>query len=540
MIRSEHRGTQRIDQLAQWWEHRTGQGTRVLAWRQRVVPDHWSLLFGQIAVASLVVCILTGVFLMLFYTPSPETVRYQGIYEPLRGIEMSRALESTLAISFEIRGGLLMRQLHHWSSSAMVAAVMLHLLRLFFTAAFRRPRELTWLLWFGVLLVTMAAGLTGHLLPGDALSGTSLMVMDGLLKAVPVLGTWLSFLVFQGRFPSGAIETFYPLHVIVLPAVTVLMIVAIGLLHVVQRPAQFPGPGRTEHTVVGRPVTVAAVRSGGLFAVVFGALTVIAATVTVNPIWLYGPSDPAVASAGGGALWYLAALDGAQRLVPPGWEVVLFGRTWTIAVLVPIGLVTLFFLTAMIYPFIERWITGERKDQHWLARPRNAPTRTGLGVAGIVFYGVLWTAGGSDVIALHLSLSNEGLIMVLRAALFLGPVVAFLLTKRVCLGLQRRDRDILLHGYETGRIVRLPGGRYVEVHAPVSSYERWRLLDHESPMPAMVRPDAHGRIRWSERARARLSRWFFEDRILPVTTSVSGSPPPEAPRDIATMPAEHR
>ncbi len=292
-----------------------------------------------------------------------------------------------------------------------------------------------------------------------------------------------------------------------------------GILAAVHKPAQFPGPGRTERNVVGRPFRVAAVKSVGLFCIVFGVLTGIAATVTVNPIWTYGPADPGNASAGGGALWYLAFLDGAQRLVPPGWEFVWLDRTWTLAILVPVGVCVLFLVTAMIYPFIEGWITGDRREHHLLARPRNAPTRTGIGVAGIVLYGVLWAAAGSDLVALHFSLSIEGIVLTLQLALILGPVAGFILTTRICLGLQRKDREIVLHGYETGRIVRLPGGQYVEVHESIDAHERWRLIDHESHEPLALRPDQAGSIRLRDRVRATLSRWFLQDRILPVTAT---------------------
>ncbi|WP_460781905.1 cytochrome bc1 complex cytochrome b subunit [Microbacterium shaanxiense] len=524
------RGSARVtDRAARWLDDRTRIGVMVRVWRGRAFPDHWSLLLGHVVVVSFVVCSLTGVFLLFFYDPSTTAVQYDGPYIPLQGVEMSRALESTLDISFEVRGGLLMRQLHHWSASLMIAALLLHILRVFFTGAFRKPRELNWLLLFGILFASMAAGLTGHVLPDDMLSGSSLAVLDGILKAIPVVGTWLSSLVFQGEFPAGAITTFYLLHILVLPAIIAVLMVVNGILATLHKPAQFPGPGRTESNVVGRPFGAAAMKSVGLFFIVFGVLTGIAATVTVNPIWTYGPADPGNASAGGGALWYLAFLDGAQRLVPPGWEFVLFDRTWTLAILVPVGVCVLFLVTAMVYPFIERWIAGGRREHHLLTRPRHAPTRTGIGVAGIVFYGVLWAAAGSDLIALHFSLSIEGIVLTLQVALILGPVAGFVLTKRICLGLQRKDREIALHGYETGRIVRLPGGEYVEVHQPVDAYERWRLIDHNGFEPLVLRPDKTGRTRSRDRVRATLSGWFFQDRILPATalelTTDSGNRP---------------
>lgn len=521
---SRRRGEQITDRFARWLDDRTGIGAVAQMWRTRAFPDHWSLMLGQAAVASFVVCMLTGVFLLFFYDPSMTSGEYDGPYAPLQGIAMSRALESTLEVSFEVPGGLLVRQLHQWSSSVMIAALLLHILRVFFTGEFRRPRELNWVILFVVLFASMAAGLTGQILPDDMLSGSSLAVLDGVLKAIPIIGTWLSYLVFQGEFPRGVIATFYPLHVIVLPVIIIALTLVNGLLHAQHRPAQFAGPGRTEANVVGLPFRVAAMKSAGLFFVVSGVLTALAATATVNPIWMYGPADPGGASAGGGALWYLAFADGAQRLVPPGWEFLLFDRTWTPAILVPVGVCALFLAAAGIYPFIESWASGDTREHHLLSRPRHAPTRTGIGVAGIVFYGVLWAAGGSDLIALHLSLSVEGIVLTLQLALILGPLLGFILTKHICLGLHRRDQEIVLHGYETGRIVRLPGGEFIEVHEPVDAYERWRLIDYDVNEPIALRPDDRGRIRWADRARAAISLVFFQDRIAPLSRTEIDDP----------------
>lgn len=413
-----------------------------------------SLPFGQVAVASFVVCTLTGVPLAFFYEPSVAPVTYDGPYGPLAGTEVSRAFASTMRISFELTGGLLLRQLHHWSASIMIAALLLHILRVFFTGRFRRPRRLAWLALFGILFASLGAGLTGHFLPDDMLSGNSLAVLDGLLKGVPVVGTWLSDLVFQGRYPSGAIATSYPLHVYVLPVV----IAALFLVARPPRPARLAAPLRR----------AAAVRGGAMFFAVFGVLTLLATTVTVNPIWRYGPSHPGNASAGDGALWYLAFIDGAQRLVPPGWEFEWLGRTWAIAILAPVAVSGLYLVTAMFYPFIEAWVTGDTSEHDRPTRPREAPTRTGIGVAGVVFYGVLWAAAGSDSIALQFDLAFEGIVRTLQVGLVLGPVIAYVVTKRICLGLRLKDRDEARHGYETGRIVQLPSGEYVEVRKKAS------------------------------------------------------------------------
>ncbi|WP_328993568.1 cytochrome b N-terminal domain-containing protein [Kribbella sp. NBC_01245] len=403
--------------------------------RARVFPDHWSLLFGQIAFYSFVVIVLSGVILTVYYEPSVDHVVYDGPYAPLRGVPMSRALESTLAITFEVRGGLLMRQIHHWATLIMTAAITLHLLRLFFTAGFRRPRRVNWLVVFGVLTVTLAAALTGTSLPDDMASGTSLAVLDGVLQATPVVGPALSAVLFGGQFPGDVLSWFYPLHVVVLPAVLVVLFVVGAVLALRHRPAQFTGPGRTEDNVVGRPARVAAVKSVGL----------------------------------------LCFVDGALRLAP-GWEFVVQGKTITLAVLLPVTVCTLFLALVAVYPFIEERLTGDRNHHHLLQRPRNNPTRTGIGVAGITFYGVLWAAAGADTMAVLFHLSVNSLLQLFQVLLILGPPAALVITRRICLGLQEHDARIAELGVETGIVVRRPDGGYVEQHRPVDEYRRQQLV----------------------------------------------------------------
>lgn len=500
--------------------------------RGRVFPDHWSLLFGQIAFYSFVVVFVSGVVLMVPYEPSVEHVVYDGPYAPLRGVSMSRALDSTLAISFEVRAGLLVRQIHHWASLLMVAAIMLHLLRLFFTGGFRRPRRLSWLVVFGLLIVTLGACLTGTSLPDDMLSGSSLAVTDGVVKSIPVIGSDLSALLFGGEFPGDVIARFYPLHVYVLPVVLVGLFIALAVLALKVGPAQFSGPGRTNDNVVGRPAVVAAVKGAGLFCFVVGVAVLMGATATINPVWMYGPADPANASAGIGPAWYLAFLDGALRLTP-GWEVVWWGKTITLAILVPVALCTLFLALVAVYPFIEDWILGDRTDQNLLDRPRNNPIRTGIGVAGIVLYGVLWAAAGADTMAVLFHLSVNSLIHLFQVLLIAGPPIALVLTYRLCVGLQERDLELAVHGMETGRVVRLPDGGYVEDHHPVNPYRRWTLAGSVRAASAPL-PDADPRISRVRRLRARLATYFDQDRLTP---SGSDRPLPLAPGKQAIGPS---
>jgi ubiquinol-cytochrome c reductase cytochrome b subunit len=419
------------------------------------------LLFGQIAFYSFVMLVLSGVVLTVYYEPSIGHVVYDGPYGPLRGLPMSRALDSTLRITFEVRGGLLVRQIHHWSTLLMVAAITLHLLRLFFTAGFRRPRRLNWLVVFGLLVITLGAALTGTSLPDDMASSTSLAVLNGVLQATPFVGSALSYVLFGGEFPGDVISRFYPLHVIVLPAALLLLFAAAVVLSLKHGPAQSP-TARTKTAKVG------AVKGAGLFAFVAGVATVMGATATINPVWLYGPADPANTSAGVGPAWYLAFLDGSLRLAP-GWEVAWWGKTISLAVLMPVAVSTLFLALVAAWPFIEERLTGDRKDHQLLVRPRDNPTRTGIGVAGMTFYSVLWAAAGADTMAVQFHLSVNTLLHVFQVLLVLGPPAALFFTRRLCLGLQQAEADVAEHGIETGRIIRRPDGGYVEVHRPVSS-----------------------------------------------------------------------
>ncbi|MFC7788145.1 cytochrome bc1 complex cytochrome b subunit [Microbacterium sp. MAHUQ-60] len=508
-----------VDRLAHAMrESRLGAGVaaRIADARTRVVPLHWSNLFGVAAMACLVIVFITGVFLMFVYTPSSEQVRYDGVYPPLADIEMSRAYASTLAISFDVPGGLLMRQAHHWAALLLPATVIVQMVVTFFTGGFRRPRRGSWVLLFLVFLMSLAAGWSGYALPDDLLSGTGLRIVEGIALGIPVLGTWLTDLLFGGGFPGRIIENLYPLHVLVFPAALVLFLALRIRSAWHRRTPQFPGPGRTQQNVVGLPLfPQMATRVTGMLLAVSGLIVAVSATVTVAPVWLYGPSSPGDASAGSQPDWYTGFLDGALRLIPPGWEVEWLGRTWTLAVIVPLAVVGLFLLLIVSYPFLEEWVTGDHRDHHLLVRPRNAPGRTAIGVAAMTFYGALWGAASSDLIATHFVVGLEQTIHFFQAAAILGPILAFDITRRIATGLQRKDQELLLHGYETGRIVRLPGGEYVEVHAPSTPHERWRLAREEDPAP---RPslDEDGRPSWTERMRTALWRALFEQRLQPL------------------------
>jgi ubiquinol-cytochrome c reductase cytochrome b subunit len=516
---SPTRGARLTGAAANYIDERTSISGLVREVGRKIFPDHWSFMLGEVALYSFVAILLSGTFLTFFFQPTMVEVDYEGSYVPLKGIEMSAAYASSLDISFDVRGGLLMRQVHHWAALLFIASIGLHMLRIYFTGAFRKPREINWVIGFVLFVLAMAEGFTGYSLPDDLLSGNGLRIIDGMVKSFPIVGVWISYLLFGGEFPgTDVVSRFYTLHILLLPAILVAALGVHLLLLVINKHTQFAGPGKTNENVVGVPVMpVFAAKAGGFFFIVFGILTLIGATFTINPIWNYGPYDPSPVSAGTQPDWYIGFADGALRLAPPGWEFVVFGYTLTLGVLVPVVVLGLFIVVVAIYPFVEAWITGDKREHHILDRPRNTPVRTAIGAAGVTFYAVLWAAASSDLIATHFMLSIEGVIHSLQALLFVGPVVAYIVTKRICFGLQKKDREIALHGFESGRIVRLPGGEYIEVHQPLSDAERWRLTSYTEYEPLMIRPNSDGKITVNQRARSVFSRWFFEDRIVPVT-----------------------
>jgi ubiquinol-cytochrome c reductase cytochrome b subunit len=487
---------------------------------RKVFPDHWSFMLGEIALYSFIVLLLTGTFLSLFFKPSMTEVIYQGSYVPLKGVPMSEAFASTLDISFEVRGGLVMRQIHHWAALIFVAAICVHMLRIFFTGAFRKPREFNWIIGNLLLLLAIVEGFAGYSLPDDLLSGTGLRIADGIVRSTPIVGTYMEFFLFGGEFPGEIlIPRLYILHVLVIPGIMLALITVHLILVFYQKHTQWPGPGRTEHNVVGLPLLpVYTAKAGGFFFIVFGVCAALGGMAQINPIWAFGPYNPVQITAGSQPDWYMGFAEGALRVFP-NWEISAFGHTLSLNVFLPaavLPVVTLLVLAA--WPFLEEWITGDKREHHLLDRPRNVPTRTAFGVAWCTFYLVLWIGGGNDVLADRFHLSLNAITRTVQVMVFVGPVVAYIVTKRICLGLQRRDRDKVLHGRETGIIKRLPHGEFIEVHEPISAEERHKLTAHtvRQPLELPAATDENGIPAPGGRKaklRARLSRWYFGDRI---------------------------
>jgi ubiquinol-cytochrome c reductase cytochrome b subunit len=513
--------------IANWADERVGLAGALKKNIRKVFPDHWSFMLGEIALWSFMVLLLTGVFLTLWFTPSMGEVEYHGSYAQLRGVEMSEAFASSLRLSFDIRGGLLMRQMHHWAAMIFIAAMMIHLLRVAFTGAYRKPRELNWVIGCLLLLLGTLEGFTGYSLPDDLLSGTGVRAADGFIKSIPVVGTYISFFLFGGEFPGELIiPRLYTIHVLLIPGLLLALVGAHMLLLVYHKHTQWPGPGRTNNNVVGYPMLpVYAAKAGGFFFMVFGVTALMGGLLSINPVWKFGPYDPSKVTAGSQPDWYMGWPDGALRIMP-GWETHAFGHTLSWNILLPIIILPgAAFTLLLLVPFIEAWITGDKREHHLLERPRNNPTRTGFIVALMTFYGLFWAAGGNDILAIKLHLSINQITYFMRAAVFIGPVLAFFITRRWCISLQRHDEEKLLHGYETGVIMRSAEGAYSERHGALPESAQYTLTarDRDEIYAEAVDADANGveapGAGRKQRLRSRLSQLMYADNVQKPTAA---------------------
>ncbi len=427
--------------------------------------DRWAAVFGRIAVYSFIVAVISGVLLLPFFRPDMTSVVYHGSYHKLDGVPMSKAYRSVLGISFDVRGGLLIRQVHHWSADLFVAAIILRLLRAFFRGRFSGRALPGWLIWVTLLPLGMLAAYTGTLLPDDGLSGGSLSVITGVLLSVPVIGTHLVFWVFGGAPPGHQIiGRDYWVHILVLPAL------AGALLLASFRPSlRWPRLVRLDPLL---PITCA-------------VLVLLGTIAQINPVWLIGPYQPGSISSGAVPDWYMGFLDGPLRIMP-AWELSVAGHPLDLGVLIP-GLVVpaLFFTRLALYPLTDRWITGGRTPRGLLPpTPADLANRTAAGTAGVTFYGLLWAAAANDQIAYHLQIPLYTVTWIFRGLVLAGPPLAFLLTRAICHALADRRRDEELHGRETGRIVRNPQGGYDEIREPARPAAP---LTANPPGPAIAR-----------------------------------------------------
>jgi ubiquinol-cytochrome c reductase cytochrome b subunit len=422
-----------IGRLGRWIDDRLGVSRVGRTALNKAFPDHWSFMLGEVAAYSFIVLLVTGVYLTFFFNDSQSQVVYHGSYKPLDGVRMSEAYESVVHLSFDVRAGLVMRQIHHWAALVFLAAIVAHLCRIFFTGAFRRPREVNWIVGVTLLLLALANGFAGYSLPDDLLSGTGLRVANAFMLSIPIIGPHIAFFAFDGEFPgTSIISRLYIIHVLLIP----IAIIAVLTIHLAilwrQKHTQFRGPGHREDNVVGsRLWPTYAMKSVGLLAIVAAVLSALGGLAQINPIWLYGPYDPAAVSTAAQPDWYLGWTEGAIRLFPP-WYLHI-GRYGVPEVFWPaIALPTLTFALLYAWPFLEARFTHDHAEHHLLDRPRDRPVRTAIGVGVLTFYVVLLVAGAQDLVAQWLKVSIISVTHTLQVLVFVVPIAAGVFTWRLC------------------------------------------------------------------------------------------------------------
>ncbi len=434
-----------LERVVSWFDTRLGLATTARVAMRKVFPDHWSFLLGEVALFAFVILVLTGTYLTLFYTPDGRQVTYQGPYQTLQGASVSAAYASVMRLSFEVEAGLLMRQVHHWTALVFLGAIAAHLARIFFTGAFRRPREVNYLVGIGLLLLALGEGITGYSLPDDLLSGTGLRIIDSVILSVPFVGPWVASLFFGGTFPTvGILSRLFVFHVMLLPGLLIGGVTVHLLVLWLQKHTQYRGPGAREGNVVGLPFWPGQVfRSAGLFFLTAAVMTLVAGLIQINPVWLYGPYVPYVATVPAQPDWYVGWLEGALRLGLP-IEPTILGVTipspFVPGVLIPGILVGILAL----WPFLEARLTHDRAEHNLLDPPWRTPIRTATGAAGVAVFLLLTLAGGNDVLAVMLDMPVESVTMAFRVLLIVAPVVTWLVVYRMARdvrdGYERRAR----------------------------------------------------------------------------------------------------
>ena len=407
-----------------------------------VFPDHWSFMLGEIALYAFVVLVGTGIYLTLFYVPSGQDTIYHGSYAPLQGALVGKQYASVMGIVFDVPAGNLMRQTHHWAADVFIVAIVLHVLRIALTGAYRNPRELNWLVGVTMLGLAILEGFLGYSLVDDLLSGMGLAIAYAVAVSVPILGPAGAFLVWGGEYPGA--DSFWPrleiFHVLVIP-VLLATLITIHLVQITrQHHTQFGGERRDERHAVGTPMWPGyALRSLGLFFATAAVLFLLGGLVQINPVWEWGPFHTYLSTNGAQPDWYLGWLIGGMRIMPP-FEINAFGHTivpnafWGGA-LFPLVVFTILYL----WPWIGRRSFDDREPHNVLDRPRDNPRRTALFLAFVSWVFLVFGAGSADRVYFISQIPYAGQVWFFRVAVVLVPLTVYFVARRVCEELRLRD-----------------------------------------------------------------------------------------------------
>jgi ubiquinol-cytochrome c reductase cytochrome b subunit len=392
----------------------------------KVFPSNWSFLLGEVAVFSLVILVLTGTFLTFFYRPNVEMITYTGSNPVFNGRTLPAAFESIVRLSSDVNGGLLFRRLHRGASHLFIATVVLHMLRVMLTGAFRKPRELNYFVGIGLLTLAFGAGFTGYSLPYDSLAGTGIRIAYTELLSLPLIGDRVAFWIFGGAFPTGdVIPRFFVLHVMVLPA-TIIGAISLHLFMVYrQKHTQFPRLGVDGHNLVlGKPLwPLQVAESTTLFLWTGGLLAAAAVLIPWSDVSLLGPYVPGEVGNNAQPDWFLFWLEGALRIFPPLEFTIPPGIVISGPFVAGVVLPGLIFTFLALYPFLEKRVYGLEGEWHVLQNPLEIPLRAGVMLG--VFSGllILSAAATNDILSRMLGVPIEVITWISRIAVLVVPVL---------------------------------------------------------------------------------------------------------------------
>jgi len=395
-----------VRRTARFFDDRFGTNAAVRFVLAKIYPDHWSFYLGEFALYAFILLVATGIWLTFVYQDAPD-----------------RAFDSVAALTRATPVGYLIRQVHHWSADVFVAAIVVHMGRIFFTAAYRAPREVNWVIGLTMLVLASLTGFTGYSLPNDALSGTGLRIADSVTESVPFVGGWVAEVFNGGAYPGPLLfPHLYTIHVYFLPVtIAALLSLHLGLL-VYQKHTQFV---RDPAHVVGRRFWPDyALRTLAAFAATVAVIVLLATLVEINPIAQYGPYHDWTVPNPATPDWYAAFLDGGLRL-GPSTELRIFGHPIPPVFWPGVLLPTLAFAFLYTWPWIDRRWTHDEATQHdVLVPPSLAPRRVGVGVTLLAAAVVLTLAASDDQFAQALHMPVVAVVWFYRILFPFGSLLA--------------------------------------------------------------------------------------------------------------------
>lgn len=401
-----------------WIDERLNLGALHRKYGRKVFPVHSTFFLGEMALFSFLILVLTGTYLGFVYVPSnvPVALNDETIPEAYASV---RLIESIPVAS-------LFRNTHHWAAHVMIASILLHTMRIFFTGTYRKPREINWVIGVVLLGLTLMAGFVGYALPYDSYAVTATGIGFSIARSIPWIGDFASELFFGGAFPTlGSLSRLYTLHVFVLPAMLA-GIMSLHLLLVIKQKHTQPGYAREQAEpgkVLGVPlIPYQALLAGQLLFLMFGALFLLSAFVPPHPLTEFGPpqaSTPEVKPD-----WYLLWIYGFLKIVPSEAAFKLFGATFGPDFLGGLLFPALVFGVLTLAPWMDRTNRRAIRRFEYLEPVRQSPIRTASGVAMLAFLGTLCLAAYYDEIGMTL---GQIWVVVVVVPVALGGLTATIL-----------------------------------------------------------------------------------------------------------------